>query len=336
MICCIVENSIDRKSELELSKLETILPYLAGTGVAFTWGFSFMFTRGALDYLEPFHLLGLRFGAAVIAMSLLRTTGLVKINLKPTDYLNLLPLAIFQPIIYFSAETAGIQHTSSAYAGMMIAIIPIFVAMFAAIFLQEYPNRLQLLFIIASVSGAVFIVFMDTRSITGAGPLGTALLMVAVIAGAGFNIFSRKASLLYSPLQITWVMMVVGAVSFNTISLFQHFNSGQLQVFFTPLGDMWISILYLGIFSSVAAFFLYNYVLSKITATQGSVFANMVTVVAISAGVLFRGEQVSWYHLVGTAAILAGVWGTNRYAPASVVPETDRDNYAGKTGKGSN
>ncbi len=305
-------------------KVTPYLPYLAGIGVALTWGFSFMFTRGALEHYSPFHLLGLRFAAAVLAMALLRSFGLIKIKVTPADYINLLPLALFQPVLYFSAETTGILLTSASYAGMMIAVIPIFVAIFAALFLREYPNRIQLFFIITSVGGAIFIIFMDTQSIAGVNPIGTVFLLTAVIAGASFNIFSRKASIKHPPLRTTWIMMVCGALVFNAISLAEHYNAGKLEAYLTPLAGQWIPVLYLGVFSSVAAFFLYNYVLSKITATQGSVFANMVTVVAITAGVVFRGELVFWYHLAGTAAILAGVWGTNRFAPSVLEKKRQR------------
>lgn len=291
------------------------LPYLAGIGVALTWGLSFMFTRGALDYLPPFHLLGLRFAAAAGAMAILRMVQVIRIRVTLADYKNLLPLAFFQPLLYFFSETMGIQLTSASYAGMMIAAIPIFVAILSVFLLREYPSRLQLLFIIASVAGVIFIIYMDSQSIAGVNPLGTAALLGAVIAAACYNIASRKASAKYSPLETTWVMMVVGAVTFNTIALGQNLVAGTVSSYLAPLSELWTSVLYLGVISSVGAFFLYNYVLSKVTATQASVFANMVTVVAISAGVIFRGEVVFWYQLLGTAAILAGVWGTNRYAP---------------------
>jgi len=298
-----------------LATITNYLPYLAGIGVALTWGFSFMFTSGALDHLPPFHLLGLRFATAVTAMFILRVLGVVNIKVKPADYLNLLPLALFQPILYFSTETTGILLTSSSYSGMMIAIIPIFVAILAAIILHEYPNLYQLFFILASVTGAIFIIYMDAQSIAGVNPVGTVFLLLAVIAAAGFNIASRKASVNHPPLRTTWVMMVVGAVVFNTISLIQHISDGNMDAYFAPLPEIWTAVIYLGVISSVAAFFMYNYVLSKIRASQASVFANMVTVVAIAAGVTFRGEVVFWYHLTGTAAILLGVWGTNYFAP---------------------
>ncbi|MBW6463038.1 MAG: DMT family transporter [Firmicutes bacterium] len=296
-------------------QINRYLPYLAGSGVALTWGLSFMFTRGALDSITPFHLLGLRFAAAALAMALLRASGIIKFNLKLSDYLYLLPLSVFQPILYFSAETTGIMLTSASYSGMIIAAIPIVVAILSAIVLREYPNRIQIFFILASVCGVIFIVFMDNQSIEGFNPMGTLALLGAVTAAACYNIASRKASANYSPLQTTWAMMIVGAVVFNAIAVFQSLSAGKIAFYFAPLNELWLSVLYLGVISSVAAFFLFNYVLSKVTATQGAVFVNMVTVVAIAAGVLFMGENIYWYHLAGTTAILLGIWGTNRFAP---------------------
>ncbi len=309
--------------------MKRYLPYLAGLGVAMAWGLSFLFTKGALDYLEPYHLLGLRFAAALGAMSILRLANVIKIKMTTSDYLHLLPLAIFQPILYFSAETIGVLLTSASYSAMMIAAIPIVVAILGSVLLREYPNRMQLLFIIASVAGVIFIIMMDNQSITGINPLGTLALIGAVVSAAFYNIYSRKASVHYSPLQTTWVMMVVGAVAFNMIALLQHFYAGDVGSYLQPLAVLWPSIFYLGVASSVGAFFLYNYLLSKVAVSQASVFANLITVVAIAGGVIFRGETVTWYHLIGTATILAGVWGTNRYAqkaksPTNASGESDR------------
>ncbi|MTI95371.1 MAG: DMT family transporter [Firmicutes bacterium] len=299
-------------------------PYLAGIGFASIFGLSFMFTRGALEHLAPFHLLGLRFAMAITFFTLLRLTGLIKISTPPQIYKDLLPLAIFQPLIYFSAETTGVLLTSASYAGMMIAVIPIFVAILAATFLGERPSRIQTLFILTSVAGVIFITTMDNQSNVDANPLGTLALLGAVLAGACYNITSRRASAKYTPVQITWVMMLIGAVTFNTIAIIQHLIGGNLSAYLTPLPLIWPAVLYLGGLSSVLAFFLINFSLSKLTAAQSSVFANLVTVIAITAGVLFRGEAFYWYHALGAVAILAGVWGTNRHAASRFRKQTTK------------
>ena len=109
-------------------------------------------------------------------------------------------------------------------------------------------------------------------------------------------------------------MMVTGAVAFNFIALLVHpVGVGQ---YLLPLAEVWPAVLYLGSLSSVAAFFLINYSLSQLTATQASVFSNLTTIISTVAGVVLLGEPFHWYHWLGALAILVGIWGTNRFARA--------------------
>ena len=157
-------------------------PYFAALGYATLFGFSFMFTRSALAHIGPFHLLGLRFALAAFLLGALQLMGIIKINLAWADYKKLLPLAFFQPLLYFAAETLCVQLTSSSYAGMMIAIIPIFVTILARIVLNERPRPLQYPFIFVSVGGVLFIMAMQNRTGLEAGGLGSILLLGAVLS----------------------------------------------------------------------------------------------------------------------------------------------------------
>jgi len=289
--------------------------YLASLGFATIFGFSFMFTREGLNHIDPFHLLGLRFGLAALTLTLLRQARMLHFHIGLKDTKALLPLALFLPLIYFPSETVGIQLTSSSHAGMVVSVIPIFVTILSAFLLREYPTRLQLPFIFATVSGVIFIFFMQSRGEVGTQLLGNLALMGAVLAAASYNIASRHAAEKYSPLQRTWAMMVTGAIAFNAVSLGQHIATGGITGYLQPLLQVWPSIVYLGVLSSVVAFFLINYSLSHITAIQSAVFANLVTVISIAAGVLILGEDFYWYQAVGAITILAGVYGTNRFAP---------------------
>ena len=56
-----------------------------------------------------------------------------------------------------------------------------------------------------------------------------------------------------------------------------------------------------------------NYMLSKVEASRSAVFANLVTIVSIMAGVLLLGDPFYWYHFVGSVLIVVGVWGTNQF-----------------------
>ena len=299
-----------------MKQQSTILPVLAGIAVSIFFGLSFMFTKTALDVLTPFHLLGLRFTFAAITLTLLYLFKLVKIELKGKNLKPLFLIALFQPVGYFISETMGVNMTSSSEAGMIIALIPVFVVIIGALFLKEQPTFIQMIFIIMSVVGVVFIVLMGGKSGASGNTLGMIILLGAVISAAAYNVLSRKLSLHFNPFEITFVMMWVGAIAFNGTALIQAAQKGEIGSYFAPLANMnvLISIVFLGILSSVAAFLLLNYMLSKMEASTTAVYLNMTTVVSIIAGVIFRSEAFYWYHMVGAIMILAGVWGTNHFA----------------------
>jgi drug/metabolite transporter (DMT)-like permease len=73
-------------------------------------------------------------------------------------------------------------------------------------------------------------------------------------------------------------------------------------------------IIYLGALSSVLAFFLINFTLSRIKASQSVVFSSLTTVISVAAGVVLRGEAFGMAQLIGSIMIVAGVWGTNAFA----------------------
>ncbi len=294
-------------------KFRRYFPYLAGLTFSLVFGFSFLFTKEGLELMSPFHLLGFRFAIAFLCLSILRFTGIININLKGKNLKKLFLLALFQPGIYFIFETTGMLYTTSSEAGMMIALIPVAVTILAALILNEKPTFIQSIFVALSVGGAFFIIFNRGASPIEGNYLGLTLLGGAVIAAGFYNIISRQLSLHFKPVEITYVMMGFGALLFNTIAIYR--KNFELSSYFNLLTntDVLISVVYLGVFSSVVAFFMMNYTLSKITAAESAVFANLTTVVSIIAGVVFRNEPFFKFQVVGAVLIIIGVWGTNYF-----------------------
>lgn len=302
-----------------MTEKERYLPYLSGTGMALIFGFSFLFTKEALSEIDPFHLLGFRFGIAAMLLLILKMAKVIKVNYKGKDIRKLIAIALTQPVAYFIFEVFGIKLTNSSEAGMMIALIPVVVTILAVIFLKEFPKKIQIFFIGLSVTGTIFIIVMKSSEI-GSNTMGILVLLLAVLCASIFNILSRKFSSDFKPAEITFAMMWIGAIVFNAIAVIQHLLSGEITHYFVPLlnGKVVSAVLYLGILSSVVAFFLVNFTLSKIEASRSAVFANLSSVTSIIAGVLIRNEPFSWYQMTGALMILSGVWGTNYFGSKSV------------------
>jgi len=127
---------------------------LLGNGI---FGFSFMASKIALQEAEPMVLLGFRFLLAFLVMNLILLSGKEKICLKGKPVGMLLLLGMFEPILYFVFESYGIKWTTSAFSGVMIAMIPVVSMFFAAGFLGEIPKGRQIAFALLSVCGVALV-----------------------------------------------------------------------------------------------------------------------------------------------------------------------------------
>ena len=285
--------------------------HLAGLGFAMIFGFSFLFSKVALQFLSPIALISYRFLLAFFVFEGLRRAKVIRIRFSKQLIKSTLPVAIFQPVLYFLFETYGLGYTSSGEAGMMIALIPIFVTVFSIFILKEKPSLVQGFFILLSIGGILFIQL--NQSAHGFESfLGLLLLFLAVIAAALFNIASRKASITAKPMETTYMMMLIGAIVFQIIYLMDLAIHHHISDYVTNLGqiDVLAAILYLGIVASIGGFFLVNYALSELPAHVSSIYSNLSTIVAVIAGALILKESILWYHYIGGFLIVSGVYGT--------------------------
>lgn len=275
------------------------------------FGFSFIFGKMALKTAHPLIILSVRFIIAFAVMNILLLSGRIKINLKGRKKGKLIAMGIAQPLVYFLCELYGLSLVSSALSGVIIALAPVAVMLLAAVFLGEKPSLLQAFCTVLSIVGvaAISVVSNDgAKSHT----LGVLLLLAAVLSSAVFNILSRSQSAEFSPFERTYVMFSIGAVGFTAVSaavLRSKFVPELLKAFSSA--EFWIAMFYLAVLSSVAAFLLYNYSTTRISAIRSSSFSNIITVVSVLAGVFILGESFNALQFVLCGLIILGVWGTN-------------------------
>ncbi|USG66175.1 DMT family transporter [Brevibacillus ruminantium] len=298
--------------------------YLAAIINALIVGLSFLFVKVALTSSSPLDTLAHRFTFSFLAASVPLLFGWIRLNTTLRDMVSFLPVALFYPVLFFSLQAFGLVYTSSSEAGIIQATVPIFTMILAAYFLKEQTSRAQKVFTMLSVAGVIYIFASKGVDLKSANMTGTALIFLSALSLAGYNVLARKVVRRFHFLDVTYVMTVFGFLFFNGMSVVQHISAGTLTTFFQPLTQpsFLISVLYLGILSSLVTSFLSNYALSKIEASKMSVFNQISTLVTIIAGVIWLQEELKMFHLVGGALIVIGVVGSNFYgAKKAQVPK---------------
>ncbi len=287
-----------------------------GNGI---FGFSFLFSRLALGCTTPFVLLMYRFITAFVLLSLValwaaltKQEGWLRFQIDWRQAGPLVLLGLFQPVCYFLCESYGISLTNSTFSGVIIALSPIVALGMGALFLREFPTRAQVGFSFLSIAG-VILMTLQQSSEGVVQPLGVLLLIGAVLSGTSYNILSRKSSH-FSSLEQTWVMMLMAALFFGALAVWDCRSNPSLLI--APLSSLpfMASVLYLSVVSSNIAFLALNFANSVLPVARVTSFCNLTTVISLFAGVIFLKEPFGWISLLASIVIIVGVWGVQRKA----------------------
>lgn len=287
--------------------------YIAALSYAVIVGLSFLFTKIALGVSNPIDILAHRFMASFIAISIPILFKMLPINLDKERIKKVLPLAILYPLCFFGFQTFGLQYATSSEAGILLASAPIFTMIMASYFLSEKSNTYQKLSIIVSLIGVLYITFMKGATIDLANIKGIVLLLLSALSFSGYGILARKLTKDYTVIELSFIMVTISFIVFTSVAIIKNLAGGTIGQFFLPLTSIKfiISILYLGVLSTLGTSLLTNYALSKLEASKMIVFSNLGTVISIVAGVIFLKEKIFYYHIIGSLMIIGGVLGTN-------------------------
>ncbi|MBQ7796161.1 MAG: DMT family transporter [Lachnospiraceae bacterium] len=284
----------------------SFLPILCASIGHILWGFSYLFTKTALQTASSNVLLSYRFLFATLVMTLLILSGNVRVSYKGKNWKIALLLAALQ-LLYYSFETYSIQYTNATISGAVLAVSPIIAIVFALIFLKEYPTRRQAIFSILPVLGVV-IMTVAGSSLGIIQSKGVFFLAMTCIISGAYKTVNRKTSEDFSSFERTYLVLTASAIGF-TISAFKEVG-GDLGMYLAPLSvpSFIIAVVILGVFCSIGANLLVNYAVGKMAVVKLSSFGAITTLCSMFAGVIFLGEPMTPSLLIGAFMILVGIY----------------------------
>ena len=201
------------------------------------FGLSFLFSKVALERLEPFVLLAVRFIAAFVLLNLILLTGKVKLCLRGKPLGKVLMLGLVQPVLYYTFENYGIRGTSTAFAGTLLAVVPVITLLAGVVFRKEIPTKLQCFGSVISVAG-VAAISMVQQSGNNDGK-GILFLFGAVLSAVAYNLLMRDTADSFTSFERTYVMVAFGGVFFTGFALVQSAGSSMTDpVSYTHLSDI--------------------------------------------------------------------------------------------------
>jgi drug/metabolite transporter (DMT)-like permease len=288
-----------------------LLVYLAFATVYVVWGSTYFFIQKALAGFPPFILGTFRFlvaGAILMAWCRFRGEQIFdRKNIKYAAISGFLMLGVGNGIVIWVE-----QFIPSGLVAIMVASAAIwFVILDKPKWKENLNSKSTIAGLIIGFIGVILlfgeqIMRSLNTSQSNMQILGMALLMIGPIAWAGGSLFSKYKSDPQSSVAVNtaWQMIAAGIAFIPGSILTSEFKGFHWENI--PL-DAWLSISYLIIFGSIAAFSAYVWLLSVRPATQVSTYAYVNPVVAVLLSVCFTNEKVTLIQILGLIVILASV-----------------------------
>lgn len=231
---------------------------------------------------------------------------------KLKEFKDLIPVSLFATtnIILF---ILGIKATTATIGQLLYAGTPLLTGLMVYFFMKENLSFRKILGIIIGFIGVGLVVLLPVieRGQVFAGNLsGNLIIGAAVIFWSCYMVFSKKAQIKYSPIDVTSIFIFI-----TTIVLFPLFIYDQTVNFgwwhnLTISGI--ITILYVTVVTTIFTYFLNQYAIKH----GGAVFASMsFYLLPISSFVLaffLLGERLTSGLLIGGALALIGVFFVTR------------------------
>jgi drug/metabolite transporter (DMT)-like permease len=279
---------------------------LAFAIIYFVWGSTYLAVRVGVREVPPLILAAMRFSVAgLVLFGWVLARGERPPSLREWRSASLLGLVIFvfDYGLLFWAE----QRVPSGIAAVMLATIPVFMALSEIIFLRT--QRLTVRLALALLIGLGGVGVLISRALNlGDAPIdkwGAVALIFASISWSIASVLARKLPLPSSKMMSSGAQMLTGGilltVAAGTFGEFRNFHPGAVS------REVWLALLYLIVAGSIIGFTAYVWLIHHESPTKVGTYAYVNPIVAVLVGYFLGGEALSARTILGSVFILISV-----------------------------
>jgi drug/metabolite transporter (DMT)-like permease len=279
---------------------------LAFAIIYFVWGSTYLAVRVGVREVPPLILAAMRFSVAgLVLFGWVLARGERAPTAREWRSASLLGLVIFlfDYGLLFWAE----QRVPSGIAAVMLATIPVFMALSEIIFLRT--QRLTVRLALALLIGLGGVGVLMSRALNlGDAPIdkwGAIALICASISWSIASVLARKLPLPSSKVMSSGAQMLTGGILLTIAAgAFGEFRNFHVS---TVSRGVWFALLYLIVAGSIIGFTAYVWLIHHESPTKVGTYAYVNPIVAVLVGYFLGGEALSARTVLGTVFILISV-----------------------------
>ena len=254
---------------MEITARERQKGLAAISAVTLLWSINFVAARPAALAFDPVLLTFLRaVAASAVFLPLLRIRGEAS-TLTGRNLLAAVPLALAciaaNQVLFLTAS----RLTTPTHVAVVVATIPVFVAIAARVFLGEHLAPRRILGILVAFAGVALLAFQrGAHGLTEPRPAGDLMALLATMSFALYTVGNKTFVRRVGPFAATTLVYLAGVLVLFPVAL-----PALLRFPFAAIGKReWLSALYLVVGATILAYPLFSYALARLTASRVAVF----------------------------------------------------------------
>lgn len=259
---------------------------------AFIWGSSFIVMKSTTEWLTPAVLLTARFSLAALLLFLV---FFKKISSFPKDRIG---SALKTGVCLFFAyyiQTWGLMYTTPGKNAFLTAAYCVIVPFLVWGLYQKKPTFYQMIAALLCLIGVGF-VSLDSSLTLNKGDLLT--LIASFFYALHMIMIKKNIDFVHIGIFTMWQFVSVGLCAFVAALLFE-----DITLFTQMNTESFIRILYLVVFSTVLTICFQSFGQKYVTEAQASIILSFEAVFGVIFSVLFYGEILSVYDILGFVLI---------------------------------
>ena len=279
---------------------------LAFAIIYFVWGSTFLAIRVGVREVPPLILAAMRFlVAGVVLYGWMMARGERSPSGRQWMSASLLGMVIF--VFDYGLLFCAEQRVPSGIAAVMLATIPVFMALSEIIFLRTQKLTVRLLLALLLGIGGVAVLMSHSLTLADEpiDKTGAVALMFASISWSIASTLARKVPLPPSKVMSSGAQMLAGGVflAFTAAGLgeFRNFHPGLVS------RGAWLALAYLIVAGSIIGFTAYVWLIHHESPTKVGTYAYVNPIVAVVVGYFLGGETLSVRTILGTLFVLISV-----------------------------
>lgn len=283
-------------------------------------------TGRAINELPPFTIAFFRLVIAFIVMLPFGLRSAWKYRDKFLEYKKPFMIMTLTGITFFNTFIYGaLQFTTSTNVSVLETVIPVATVILSAILLKERMRNVQLIGVLVSLIGAVWVV-LDGRIFSIANMnwnIGDGIMIGAIGSWAVYSILVKKYMPLFPQFGALLMMTGVSVIVLLPIVVVEWIIGG-IPTSLTVSSNI-AGLAYLGIFPSFIALVCYNRAVGMLGASQASVFLNFLPIVTMIGAYLWLNETITLMKIAGALAVIVGVMLTTTIRSGKTAKTTVRE-----------